>query len=100
MMAMNFLPTTTTVVASSSEYDNFDCSEQPCNKRPGEFYLKMNSSLVSHYFSSVAVNHITIDNGILNYNSDLHYVLGRDNYAQGQKQIDDIESFVMAVLGP
>ena len=99
-MMANFLPTTTTVVASSSEYDNFDCSEQPCNKQPGEFYLKMNSSLVSHYFSSVAVNHITIDNGILNYNSDLHYVRGVENYAQGLKQIDDIESFVMAVLGP
>jgi len=93
MITQNHLPNYVTVVANNCNY-----GERPCG--PGEFLLKMNRTLPLDQFGAVTCNQVTIENAILNYDSNRHFVEGKKNYIEGQLHIDEIDEFIIAVLGP
>lgn len=96
----DYLPVCTTVVANSIDYDELAPLDKPFTKLPGEFYLRLNQHLTTKTFSGVTCNYLSIENGIHNYDSYAHYVAGIPSYITGKLQIDEIDDFVTAVLGP
>jgi len=91
-------PTYITVVANSGDYDAL-ADNQPRQKDRGDFYLKTNKHFNSTNLTAVTCNHVTIENGILNYDSQLHYIEGHSNFLKGQHHFNNISSFLSAIFG-
>lgn len=96
----NSHPSYITIIANSNDYDQMPEAEKPFYKEEGEFYLRMNRNLPSDQFAAVTCNRVTIENSILNYDSNLHFVVAKQNYISGKLHIDEIDDFLTAVFGP